>query len=71
MFTLLKDLPVFPAVEQAYAFGEFHHVVMNEGYNKEQFKQYLESIGHSGLQLQPVRPTIEDCFMQLMQHQHG
>lgn len=71
MYRLLKDLPLFTAVEQAYAFGEFHHVVMNEEYNKEQFKQYLENKGHYGLQMQPVQPTIEDCFMQLMQHQHG
>jgi ABC-2 type transport system ATP-binding protein len=70
MYQLLKDLPGGPAVEQAYAFGEFHHAVMKEGYNEQQLQQYLEAKGHTGAEMHTVPPTIEDCFMQLMQMPH-
>ena len=68
MYRLLKNLPNGPAVVQAYAFGENHHVVMNEQFDQQQLQQYLQANGHEGIELAIIKPTIEDCFMQLMQH---
>lgn len=70
MHGLLKDLPGAPGVEQSYSFGEHHHAIMKNDYQQEELERYLEGKGHSGLEIQPVRPTIEDCFMQLMRTDH-
>ena len=32
---LLNDLKHYDEVEDAYSFGEYHHVVMKENYNEE------------------------------------
>jgi ABC-type multidrug transport system ATPase subunit len=70
MFQLLQDLSGSKEVKDAYAFGEYHHAVMREGYDTQQLQQYLESKGHTGIEQHIVRPTIDDCFMQLMQSKH-
>jgi ABC-2 type transport system ATP-binding protein len=70
MHALLKDLPGAPGVEQAYSFGEYHHAIMRQGYSEKELKQHLEGKGHSGMAMHAVTPTIEDCFMQLMQTNH-
>lgn len=70
MHALLKDLPGGPSVAQAYSFGEFHHVIMRQGYSGAELQHYLAGKEHSDVAMRPVRPTIEDCFMQLMQTRH-
>lgn len=70
MHRLLKDLPHGPAVEQAYAFGEYNHAIMKEGYGEQELRRYLEGKGYSGVEVHTVPPTIEDCFMQLMKNHH-
>lgn len=68
MYRLLKELPGGPAVVQAYAFGEYHHVVMKSAGDPQKLQQYLQARGHQNVEITAVMPTIEDCFMQLMQH---
>lgn len=70
MHALLKDLPGGPAVDQSYAFGEFAHAVMKEGYEEEALRHYLEGKSHNAIEMRREQPTIEDCFMQLMQTAH-
>lgn len=69
MYQLLKELQDIPGVEQAYAFGEYHHVVMKGG-DEKQLQQLLKDKGEKELEIHVVQPTIEDCFMQLMQNKH-
>lgn len=66
MFPLLKDVEARKEVEDSYAFGEYHHVILKEGYDETGFRQFLENRGHSQLEVRPVEPNIEDCFMHLM-----
>ena len=68
MYQLLKDLNAFNEVQDAYSFGEYHHAVMKENYNKEELQQYLENKGDKELVIQDIEPTIEDSFMQLMKN---
>jgi ABC-type multidrug transport system ATPase subunit len=70
MYRLLHDLLQSAQVADAYSFGAYHHAVMKEGYNAEQLRQDLQAKGYTGVEVQKVSPTIEDCFMQLMQHKH-
>ncbi|HVX25891.1 MAG TPA: ABC transporter ATP-binding protein [Parafilimonas sp.] len=66
MYALLKDLNAFDEIEDAYSFGEYHHAVMKENYNKDALQDYLKANGNSNLIIQNIQPTIEDSFMQLM-----
>ena len=66
MFRVLKDLQGFSDIENAYAFGEYHHAVMRNGFDRKILEEFLETKGHKALQLQEANPNIEDCFLQLM-----
>ena len=64
MLQLLNDLKLCTQVEDAYPFGEYHHVVIkNDG--KKELTQFLEQKGYA-YELKETAPNIEDCFMQLM-----
>jgi hypothetical protein len=65
MFNLLNDLRTFPQTESCFAFGQHHHLVLNEeppDINK--LKSYLQN--HDELEIIQIKPNIEDRFMQLM-----
>jgi ABC-2 type transport system ATP-binding protein len=70
MFRLLQDLRTFKEIEDVYSFGENHHAVMKEGYSLVNMESFLTTKGHTGIYIQTVPASIEDCFMQLMQYRH-
>jgi ABC-2 type transport system ATP-binding protein len=67
MISLLHDLSSFLEVDHAYTFGEFHHAIMKKGFSEDHLVEYLKMKGHISISIKQVPPTIEDCFMQLMQ----
>jgi drug efflux transport system ATP-binding protein len=67
MLHLLNDLKSFAQTEDAYPFGEYHHVVMKNSFNGEELKNYLQKTNHD-LELKKAEPDIEDCFMSLMKN---
>lgn len=66
MYKLLNDLNTSTEVENAYSFGEYHHAVMKENFNRDALQQYLEAKGNRQLIIQQTKATVEDSFMQLM-----
>ena len=71
MLALLQDLRAYPPVSSCYTFGERHHLTFAAGTGTDKhladLRQYLAANGHpAGLRLEPLLPTIEDCFMKLM-----
>ena len=68
MYDLLKDLNAYNAIEDAYAFGEYHHAVMKENFSEEALQKYLEEKGNKELVIQQIKPTIEDSFLRLMKN---
>lgn len=64
MLHLLNDLKQCKEVEDAYPFGEYHHVVMKNG-GESELNNYLQQTGRQ-YELKEVRPDIEDCFIDLM-----
>jgi ABC-type multidrug transport system ATPase subunit len=67
MFNLLNDLRSLPQIESCFAFGDNHHVVIDESiYNSENLKKHLLLKGHAEISISRIEPTIEDRFMQLM-----
>ena len=68
MFRLLKDLRAFQGAKSAFAFGDEHHVIL-ENSSMDELKVYLEDKDHQNLQIKSIEPEIEDVFIQLMQEQ--
>lgn len=68
MSKLLKDLRALPQVRSCFSFGEYVHVTLgeNDETSERQLLEKLQKEGHIHLDLKPVKPTIEDRFIQLM-----
>ena len=67
MFKLMNDIKENPSVESCYPFGQYHHIVFK---TQENSKENLENIAKEGhytdVEIKPIEPNIEDCFMELM-----
>ena len=66
MLPLLETLKAYEGAADAYPFGEFHHVVLKEGYTETNITDYLHEKGNDPVRVEKIRPDIEDCFMALM-----
>ncbi len=67
MLRLLNDLKQFDTVANAYPSGIYHHVIMKDGADVGVLQQQL-SPKHTDFEMITGKPTIEDCFMQLMRN---
>lgn len=73
MYKLLEDLRAYPDTHSCFAFGDSHHLTLknehvdsvNVNSMMKAVRNYLEDKGHTHLIIEPVMPTIEDCFMAL------
>jgi len=71
MFPLLHDLNEFKLTTTAYRFGDTIHFVSSKDANpKKELISWLELKGHQNIVIQPVAPTIEDCFILQMNQQN-
>ena len=66
MLPLLEDLKSYEGGEDAYPFGEYHHLVLKKGFDESGAAVYLRQKGYDDARVQKIRPDIEDCFMALM-----
>lgn len=65
MFELLKDLRSFPKTKSCFAFGDKHHLVLNDNnFDLNELKTYLQN--QTNLEIKKIEPGIEDCFMSLI-----
>ncbi len=62
---LLKSIRSYPHVRSCFAFGESHHVAVEEGFSERDFQQYLSSKGYGQIHLEPISPTVEDFFLDM------
>lgn len=65
MLPLLNQLQGFEGTQDAYPFGEYHHVVLKDGYSAADISDYLQQ-RHAQAEVQTIRADIEDCFIALM-----
>jgi len=70
MSHLLKELRQNEMVKSCFAFGDHHHITFNQGGNESDLVNYLAQKSFPDVEINPVTPTIEDCFIQLMQSAH-
>lgn len=67
LYRLIRDLKSFEIIRTAFIFGQSAHITLSETEDPVQkLTVYLESLGHTGIQIESLSPGIEDCFMELM-----
>ncbi|WP_293297421.1 ABC transporter ATP-binding protein [Pedobacter sp. UBA4863] len=74
MGKLLQDLRKNHEIKTCNAFGEFHHITINSGepiienrkFKISNIEKMLIESGHKELVIKEITPTIEDCFIRLM-----
>jgi ABC-type multidrug transport system ATPase subunit len=66
-YKLLRMLRQLPEVERVYPFGTSLHVTAKAALDLQAVQRELAEKGGPAVQLQPIRPGIEDLFMHLMQ----
>ncbi len=67
MHSLLGDLRSWPGTERAFSFGESVHLSAGHGADENGIRQWLSSRGHGGISVSVISPTVEDCFMAMLQ----
>jgi len=68
MLPLLNDLLKTDFVQDAYPFGEYHHVVMKDRSGEPLLRQFIGERTNENAVLQTTQPDIEDCFIALMKN---
>jgi len=68
MFRLIQAILATGAAESCFPFGQVHHVVWKAGVDPGSVLAGLSDSGHGAIEAMPVKPTIEDCFMDLMNY---
>ncbi len=67
MFKLMNELKNDPLIESCYPFGQVHHVVFKTQANSKEKLEHLTKQGnYNHVEVKPIEPGIEDCFMALM-----
>src|SRR5690606_2660563 len=65
---LLADLRKYPNTLSCFTFGEYLHLSFRDDHPgaATDMKKYAEDHHHQHVEVHPVKPTIEDCFMRLL-----
>jgi len=66
IYRLLHDLRAFTGTETCYAFGADLHLTLKEHTSTEQLHEYIAQQQHTQVQLERIKPGIEDSFIRLM-----
>ena len=64
-FKLLHDVRSYAKTKSCFAFGDALHVTFKEK-KDEGILPYLHDKGHADVVMQPIPPSIEDCFIHLL-----
>lgn len=66
-YRLLHDLRRYKATRTAFPFGEHIHLSLSDDAVKPgEITSYLNSSGHRNVMITGIEPSIEDCFMEMM-----
>jgi ABC-type multidrug transport system ATPase subunit len=67
LYRLKNDLTKYPECRSAHLFGQEIHYSSQNNSDIEHLTSYIKHNNHSNIEIKPVQPGIEDCFMDLMQ----
>jgi len=60
---LVNDLRHYSADSNAYLFGHHVHYYRDKKYDKREIRNFLVERGHSNIEIEDIKATIEDCFI--------
>jgi ABC-type multidrug transport system ATPase subunit len=67
VYGLLGDLRQYKPVRTAFPFGEHIHVTLaDDSVKPAEIISYLQAAGHNNIKISKIKPSIEDCFMEMM-----
>ena len=66
---LLNDLRNLPFVQSSFSFGDTIHITLNNQYTPNKLLEYLTQKGHTDIEINTIRPSVEDCFMLMLNKQ--
>jgi ABC-2 type transport system ATP-binding protein len=68
LYSLLRDLQAYGATFSVFTFGEYLHVSFREPADRAMADAlvYLKEKGHEQVEIHPIEPSIEDCFIRLL-----
>lgn len=66
MAALLSAVRLWPGTHSCYAFGESHHVTLQEGAKPGDLLAFLQKNGHKDVKTAAIQPSIEDVFIGLL-----
>lgn len=68
MGRLLSDIRRFGNIKSCNAFGASHHITFKEAGKENQrvFLNYLSELEHTNIEIEEIKPSVEDCFIHLM-----
>jgi ABC-type multidrug transport system ATPase subunit len=69
MHQLLNDLRRHSLIKTSFSFGESYHITIDKTLKKEDLNNYLLNKGHNEIEINPIQPSVEDCFMFLAKKQ--
>lgn len=66
---LLLDLRKFGNTKSCFSFGEYLHVSLRTFHDGalHEMRQYVSSLHHRDIEIRPVTPGVEDCFIRLLE----
>lgn len=64
---LLQDLRRQPWAHTVYSFGHSLHLTLNQVMDPAEIVRILNALGHGDTEVMGIAPSIEDCFMELIQ----
>ncbi|NDV59453.1 ABC transporter ATP-binding protein [Bacteroides sp. 519] len=70
MYQLLLDLRKNKHIKSCFTFGENHHIIIDAVLTAKELESYLWGRGHTNIVIKPIKPTIEDCFMQIVENEN-
>ncbi|RNC64705.1 ABC transporter ATP-binding protein [Proteiniphilum sp. X52] len=63
MSALLTALRGYPEVKTSFAFGDKHHITVDESFQPDALRHFLADKGFHDVRVELAEPTVEDCFM--------
>lgn len=67
MYQLISDLREFEQTKSVFLFGQYlHFTSRTDDFNSKEIEKWLTNKNHENIYVEKIKPTIEDCFMDLM-----
>jgi len=66
-YQLIQDLKQFPDTNTAFPFGQsVHFTPIDDSFKINKLSVFLTQRSHQNINVQKIKPSVEDCFMELM-----